>query len=70
MSLPKRILKESERLQADPSPGITAVPHEENMRYFDVTVSGPGDSPFEGIDHRRKIQLFRVDNKHQLGGKD
>ncbi|KAJ7051150.1 ubiquitin-conjugating enzyme [Mycena amicta] len=34
MSLPKRIIKETERLVADPAPGITAVPHEDNLRYF------------------------------------
>lgn len=29
-------------------PGITAVPHEDNLRYFDVTVDGPSQSPYEG----------------------
>ncbi|EJT99600.1 ubiquitin-conjugating enzyme [Dacryopinax primogenitus] len=48
MSLPKRILKETERLRNDPAPGITAVPHEDNVRYFDVTVEGPDGSPFAG----------------------
>ncbi|KAH7102877.1 ubiquitin-conjugating enzyme/RWD-like protein, partial [Auriculariales sp. MPI-PUGE-AT-0066] len=40
---------ETERLVADPAPGITAEPHEDNLRYFDVTISGPGGSPFEGL---------------------
>lgn len=40
--------KETERLVADPAPGIVATPHEDNLRYFDVVVSGPSQSPFEG----------------------
>jgi ubiquitin-conjugating enzyme E2 N len=41
-------LQETERLIADPAPGIQAVPHEDNLRYFDVVIDGPGGSPFEG----------------------
>lgn len=26
---------------AEPVPGIKAIPHEENARYFDVVVEGP-----------------------------
>lgn len=33
---------------ADPAPGISAVPHEDNLRYFDVVIEGPSGSPFEG----------------------
>lgn len=29
-------------------PGINAVPHEDNLRYFDVTIHGPSQSPYEG----------------------
>lgn len=29
-------------------PGIVAVPHVDNLRYFDVAVNGPKDTPFEG----------------------
>ena len=29
-------------------PGISAVPHEDNLRYFDVTIDGPSQSPYEG----------------------
>ncbi|PAV17609.1 ubiquitin-conjugating enzyme [Pyrrhoderma noxium] len=56
MALPKRIIKETERLQTDPAPGITAAPHEENLRYFDVTIQGPEGSPFEGGVF--KLELF------------
>ncbi|CEP22004.1 K10580 ubiquitin-conjugating enzyme E2 N [Cyberlindnera jadinii] len=48
-SLPKRIIKETERLVSDPVPGITAVPSEENLRYFNVTIEGPDQSPYEGV---------------------
>lgn len=48
MSLPKRIIKETQRLSADPVPGIVATPHEDNVRYFDVVMDGPESSPFEG----------------------
>jgi len=33
---------------AEPTPGISAVPHEDNLRYFDVEISGPDSSPYEG----------------------
>jgi len=56
MSLPKRILKETERLQSDPAPGITAEPHSDNLRYFNVTIAGPSGSPFEGGVF--KLELF------------
>ncbi|WFD39071.1 E2 ubiquitin-conjugating enzyme [Malassezia japonica] len=56
MSLPKRIIKETERLVADPAPGIQATPHEDNLRYFDVVISGPSQSPFDGGSF--KLELF------------
>ncbi len=46
--LPKRIIKETERLQTEPVPGISAQPHDDNARYFDVTVQGPDGSCYEG----------------------
>jgi len=54
--LPKRIIKETERLIADAVPGISAKPHEENLRYFDVDITGPEQSPFEGGVF--KLELF------------
>jgi ubiquitin-conjugating enzyme E2 N len=44
---PLRPLQETERLVADPAPGISAAPHEDNLRYFDVTIQGPDGSPFQ-----------------------
>lgn len=54
--LPRRIVKETQRLMAEPVPGIKAVPHEENARYFDVVVEGPKESPFEKGSF--KLELF------------
>ncbi|KAJ4412496.1 ubiquitin-conjugating enzyme E2 N [Gnomoniopsis sp. IMI 355080] len=58
--LPKRILKETERLMAEPVPGISAVPHAENLRYFDVTIDGPDSSPYQGGTF--KLELFLPDD--------
>jgi ubiquitin-conjugating enzyme E2 N len=33
---------------ADSPPGISAIPHDDNLRYFDVIIAGPDGSPFEG----------------------
>lgn len=55
MSLPKRIIKETERLSKEPVPGISAVPHDDNLRYFDVTIDGPSSSPYEGT-YRRSVR--------------
>lgn len=33
---------------ADAPPGISAAPKDDNLRHFDVTVAGPGQSPYEG----------------------
>jgi ubiquitin-conjugating enzyme E2 N len=59
-TLPKRIIKETERLMAEPVPGISAVPHEDNLRYFDVSIHGPSQSPYEGGIF--KLELFLPDD--------
>jgi len=41
---------------ADPAPGISAAPHEDNLRYFDVTIQGPDGSPFQNGIFR--LELF------------
>ncbi|KAF3525580.1 hypothetical protein F2Q69_00050030 [Brassica cretica] len=46
-SLPRRIIKETQRLLSEPAPGISASPSEDNMRYFNVMVLGPSQSPYE-----------------------
>jgi len=55
-ALPRRIIKETQRLMAEPVPGISAVPDEANARYFHVVVAGPEGSPFEGGVF--KLELF------------
>merc|ERR1711879_94835 len=56
MSLPRRMIKETQRLQAEPVPGITAQPFEENARHFKITIDGPKDSAYE--DGVFKLELF------------
>ncbi|KAH7398963.1 ubiquitin-conjugating enzyme/RWD-like protein [Phaeosphaeria sp. MPI-PUGE-AT-0046c] len=58
--LPKRIIKESERLHKEPVQGISATPHDDNLRYFDVTIDGPSQSPYEGGVF--KLELFLPDD--------
>ena len=36
---------------ADPAPGISAVPHDDNLRYFNVAITGPEGSPFERMSY-------------------
>lgn len=40
----------------EPVSGISAVPDEQNARYFHVHIAGPKDSPFEGGNF--KLELF------------
>lgn len=60
-ALPRRIIKETQRLMQEPVPGISAVPDESNARYFHVIVTGPEDSPFEG--GLFKLELFLPEGK-------
>ncbi|KAG6416861.1 hypothetical protein SASPL_124302 [Salvia splendens] len=54
--LPRRIIKETQRLLNEPAPGISASPSEDNMRYFNVIILGPSQSPYEGGVF--KLELF------------
>ncbi|CAH3155216.1 ubiquitin-conjugating enzyme E2 N [Pocillopora verrucosa] len=54
--LPRRIIKETQRLMSEPVPGITALPSEDNARYFNVVIEGPAETPFEGGKFR--LELF------------
>ncbi|PIO10411.1 hypothetical protein AB205_0060440, partial [Aquarana catesbeiana] len=47
---------ETQRLMAEPVPGIKAEPDDSNARYFHVVIAGPQDSPFEGGTF--KLELF------------
>uniref|UniRef100_A0A7R9ZN61 E2 ubiquitin-conjugating enzyme n=1 Tax=Craspedostauros australis TaxID=1486917 RepID=A0A7R9ZN61_9STRA len=46
-TLPRRIVKETQRLIAEPVAGISATPYQDNLRYFAVAIEGPQDSPYE-----------------------
>ena len=37
-------------------PGVSATPYEDNLRYFNVVIAGPSDSPYEGGVF--KLELF------------
>lgn len=50
------LYQETQRLIAEPVPGIRAEPDESNARYFHVVIAGPQDSPFEGGTF--KLELF------------
>ena len=48
--------QETQRLLADPAPGISASPDENNQRHFHVVIFGPKDTPFDG--GLFKLELF------------
>jgi len=54
--LPRRIIKETQRLLSEPAPGISATPYADNLRYFNVIIAGPKQSPYE--DGIFKLELF------------
>jgi ubiquitin-conjugating enzyme E2 N len=47
MIITPRIKKETARLIADKTPGISVYPVLSNPRYFHIQIAGPPDSPFE-----------------------
>lgn len=48
MAMTTRIAKETEKLAKENLPGISAAPTRENPRYFQVVITGPPDSSYEG----------------------
>jgi ubiquitin-conjugating enzyme E2 N len=48
--------QETERLQTEPVPGISAIPSETNARLFYVVIIGPDESPYAG--GHFKLELF------------
>jgi ubiquitin-conjugating enzyme E2 N len=61
MALPRRIVKETQRLVNEPAPGISATPYPNNKRYFDVIIAGPAGSPFEGLSFLTQGGIFRLE---------
>jgi len=45
--LPRRIIKETQRLISEPVTGISATPYQDNFRYFSVAIEGPEETPYE-----------------------
>ena len=41
-------VQETQRMLQKPDPGISATPHEDNLRYFNVIIAGPQDSAYDG----------------------
>jgi len=60
MAASTRIVKEINRLEKEPVSGISAAPHEDNIRYFNVIIAGPQSSPFEGGTF--KLELFLTED--------
>ncbi|CAI9180195.1 unnamed protein product [Rangifer tarandus platyrhynchus] len=54
--LPRRVIKETQTLLAEPVPSIKAELDESNAHYFHVLVAGPQDSTFEKGTF--KLELF------------
>uniref|UniRef100_A0A7S1KSU4 E2 ubiquitin-conjugating enzyme n=1 Tax=Percolomonas cosmopolitus TaxID=63605 RepID=A0A7S1KSU4_9EUKA len=48
--------QETQKLMTEPPPGISATPHENNLRYFKVAIAGPSQSPYQGGVFR--LELF------------
>mmetsp|Transcript_51257 Transcript_51257/g.70397 ORF Transcript_51257/g.70397 Transcript_51257/m.70397 type:complete len:152 (-) Transcript_51257:104-559(-) len=46
-AIPKRIEKETQKLQQEPSPGVEAKPDQANYRYFHITMLGPDGTPYD-----------------------
>ncbi|XP_050633546.1 ubiquitin-conjugating enzyme E2 N-like [Macaca thibetana thibetana] len=55
--LPCRIIKKTERLLAEPVPGIKAEPGESSALYFHVVIAGLQDSPFQGGTFKLELLL-------------
>ncbi|KAJ1482166.1 ubiquitin-conjugating enzyme E2N-like protein [Baffinella frigidus] len=51
-----RAAQETQRLLQQPDPGISASPHDNNARYFNVIISGPQDSAYHAGVY--KLELF------------
>lgn len=62
-------MQETERILQDPVPGIEAHPHEDNLRYFEVTIVGPADSPYQGTHATAQLAVLSarlVDGRFSL----
>eukprot|EP00945_MAST-04E_sp_MAST-4E-sp1_P004390 g4390.t1 len=56
MALPRRIVKETQRLQQEPVAGISCAPYEDNLRYFRVSVDSE-------VRHGRRQAQCLIENR-------
>jgi len=54
--LPRRIIKETERIRKNPILGVEIKAHTENPRHFDIKISGSTGTDYEGGEF--KLELF------------
>ena len=59
MAIPARILKETQKLKSENTPGIKAEPNPNNFRHFLCEINGPDDTPYAGGVF--KIEIFLPD---------
>jgi len=52
--------QETQRMLQKPDPGISATPHENNLRYFNVVIAGPQDSAYDGAPVMMKKDLLQL----------
>nr|XP_035950478.1 ubiquitin-conjugating enzyme E2 N-like [Halichoerus grypus] len=58
--LPRRIIKETQHLLAEPVPGSKAEPDESKARYFHVVIAGPQDSPELFLPEEHPVAIPKV----------
>mmetsp|Transcript_46828 Transcript_46828/g.101795 ORF Transcript_46828/g.101795 Transcript_46828/m.101795 type:complete len:152 (+) Transcript_46828:26-481(+) len=56
MAIPKRIEKETQKLETDPPPGVNASPFPENYRHFHIQLHGPEGTPYQS--GKYELELF------------
>ena len=52
-----RVIKETQRLMAEPVEGVIAKIQGDNMRYFSIAITGPKGSPYDGGLFRLELYL-------------
>jgi hypothetical protein len=58
-------VQETEMLTKDPVPGISAAPFEDNLRYFNVVLEGPPETPYAGAQRGNRQESLSSHAKKQ-----
>lgn len=53
---PQRIIKELAKVTSRPTPGIQITPKDGNLRYLDIIIEGPPDTPYE--EGQFRLEMF------------